>query len=60
MGKGGRRRIKGLRARKSVFIGAWVPESVVKALDKALQDSRINRSEFLRRALWEKVEHENK
>jgi len=46
--------------RKSIFIGTWVPKSVAAAVDAAVQASDLDRSEFLRLALEEKVRQENK
>ena len=63
MGTGGNKRKTGSRRgklrrklkRKLIFIGTWVPKSVAAAVDAAMHASDLNRSEFLRRALEEKV-----
>ena len=57
MGKGGKRR-KGAGRKGSLFIGAWVPASVVAAVDEVIQTSNLNRSHFLRQALAEKIRKE--
>jgi predicted transcriptional regulator len=52
----GRKQRRGLRRReRGIFIGVWVPEAVVAAVDKAARSLHLNRSSFLRSALEDKV-----
>jgi hypothetical protein len=53
MGKG-RKKGRG-KSRSSIFIGAWVDLPVATALDKVIRELDLDRSEFLRRALEEKL-----
>jgi len=38
-----------------VFIGAWVPSTVITAIDQAVKRLDSDRSKFLRKALEEKI-----
>ena len=57
MAKGGKHQKRAPR-KSWTFIGAWVPKSVGAAVDAAVQTSHLGRSDFLRKALEEKVEKE--
>jgi metal-responsive CopG/Arc/MetJ family transcriptional regulator len=55
----GRKIVRGAKRRDNgVFIGVWVPEPVAAAVDKAVQSLDLDRSEFLRSALVEKIKKE--
>jgi metal-responsive CopG/Arc/MetJ family transcriptional regulator len=57
-----KRRIKrgAIRRENCIFVGAWVPDLVVEAIDGAVQRMDLDRSKFLRKALEEKISKEAK
>ena len=61
MEKQGRSALRtGKRGKNCSFIGVWVPESIALAVDDAAHTLDLSRSEFLRRALGEKILKEGK
>lgn len=43
------------RRQDCIFIGAWVPEAMARALDEAVKLTDLDRSKILRRALEGKI-----